>query len=693
MKFHLNRFLRRVRIHGGEFDTSARAMYRVSAKGSLITYEKAFTAQAEPRIVRGSTIERKQMSTKTTFKRISLVTVAALGFGLMSVVPSQAAGMLADSLLNAADGTTTVASTTTVNSAATAKLVWSGIATGGTDTATVSGVITSVPPTSGAYAVSVGKTSSITVNVNAVDTVTAGVIVANGNAGRVTKYVTASFTPDVAGTYVIALKSAGGVVNSSVTWTITVAAIPAATAAASTVAFYSKAVNGSGGAPGTTPAIMGDYEYLRYTVGQTLDVALGTLTDAAPATGIYSEPMTPTLAGTVVGSGLVHFSNKTVVAGNSAVSVPLTVSISGRGYVGLGYSSTTTYGTTITETDAIGYTPFGDPGDYGRIKYFWVKSDGTTGPATITVSAGGVVLGTVDMVFTGTVASLNLGTGSSSKLSKNYIGSTDTATVTIVAKDAAGNALASSGITAVTSSDATGTIASATINGDVVTVTGGVVSGKVTWTVVDAGKRAITFVTNTTKKTGTFVTSFDAASYNPGEKVTWKVVGTDSNGSPIADGARVAFGSVEANLAVATLGVGALPTTSLSFVDGVATGYFYAPFASGTLNLSTTIGAANSTYATATSAALAAKTVTSFAIANSATDAATAASEAAEAAAQDATDAALDATTAAEAAGALAQEAVDLVTELSAEVTKLIAGVRASITYLTKLVMKLAAKK
>jgi hypothetical protein len=53
----------------------------------------------------------------------------------------------------------------------------------------------------------------------------------------------------------------------------------------------------------------------------------------------------------------------------------------------------------------------------------------------------------------------------------------------------------------------------------------------------------------------------------------------------------------------------------------------------------------------------------------------------------------LDATTAAESAGALAQEAVDLVTELSAEVTKLIAGVRASITYLTKLVMKLAAKK
>ena len=72
--------------------------------------------------------------------------------------------------------------------------------------------------------------------------------------------------------------------------------------------------------------------------------------------------------------------------------------------------------------------------------------------------------------------------------------------------------------------------------------------------------------------------------------------------------------------------------------------------------------------------------------------AAAAAAEAAEAAAQDATDAALDATTAAEAAGALAQEAVDAVAELSAEVTKLMSALKAQITYLTKLVMKLAAK-
>ena len=82
VRFHLPSFLRRVRIHGGEFDSSARAMNRVKQVRLL---------QADPRIVRGSTIERKQMSTKTTFKRIALVAVAALGFGVLSVVTSQAA--------------------------------------------------------------------------------------------------------------------------------------------------------------------------------------------------------------------------------------------------------------------------------------------------------------------------------------------------------------------------------------------------------------------------------------------------------------------------------------------------------------------------------------------------------------------------------------------------------------------------
>ena len=92
MKLPLIKFPRRVRIHGGEFDGSARAIHRSGEKYPLMTYEKALISQAELRIVRGSTNERKQMSTKTLRKRIALVTVAALGFGLLSsVAPASAA--------------------------------------------------------------------------------------------------------------------------------------------------------------------------------------------------------------------------------------------------------------------------------------------------------------------------------------------------------------------------------------------------------------------------------------------------------------------------------------------------------------------------------------------------------------------------------------------------------------------------
>ena len=80
MTFHLPSFLRRVRIHGGEFDSSARAMNRE---------EQVRLFQADLRIVRGSTIERKQMS--TTIKRVALIAVAALGLSLVSVAPSNAA--------------------------------------------------------------------------------------------------------------------------------------------------------------------------------------------------------------------------------------------------------------------------------------------------------------------------------------------------------------------------------------------------------------------------------------------------------------------------------------------------------------------------------------------------------------------------------------------------------------------------
>jgi len=60
---------------------------------TLISDEKAFLSQADSKKAFGSTsFERKQMSTKTTLKRIALVAVSALGFGLLSsIAPANAA--------------------------------------------------------------------------------------------------------------------------------------------------------------------------------------------------------------------------------------------------------------------------------------------------------------------------------------------------------------------------------------------------------------------------------------------------------------------------------------------------------------------------------------------------------------------------------------------------------------------------
>ena len=67
-----------------------------------MTYVSALIAQADLRKLRGSTIERKQMSTKAIYKRIALVAVASLGFGVLTSI----------SPANASKGTLTLSGTT-----------------------------------------------------------------------------------------------------------------------------------------------------------------------------------------------------------------------------------------------------------------------------------------------------------------------------------------------------------------------------------------------------------------------------------------------------------------------------------------------------------------------------------------------------------------------------------------------------
>jgi hypothetical protein len=77
------KFPRRVRIHGGECGAVARALHHEVKGFSLY--------QADLGKAPGSTNERKQMSTKTTLKRIALVAVSALTGGLLAIVSAPVA--------------------------------------------------------------------------------------------------------------------------------------------------------------------------------------------------------------------------------------------------------------------------------------------------------------------------------------------------------------------------------------------------------------------------------------------------------------------------------------------------------------------------------------------------------------------------------------------------------------------------
>ena len=577
------------------------------------------------------------MSTKTTFKRIALVTVAALGLGVMSVAPSNAAAEL-DSLAVSLASTT---QKTTETLTATSVVVTASLAgKKGVDTLTVTASIVSGP----AYIAPVlvfkesttaevaGTSPAMTVNPRETATVTQA-------TAKWNLYLNA---PSVAGTYVVKLTPTGGVNAVSTTVSIVVAA--------KTLGWNTAFI-----ATGTTTA--------------TADPA-STLSYAADAATAVKASLT-----VAQGYGAVKGTDTSTAADSKDVVVTidkgLISSSAGSYFVGAAKTVTVAAATAATST-------------------FYVYANGDVGTATITITVGGVALTSKTVKFVGAATAL-VATASSGNKGWTGVGAGKETIHLVSATDAAaGAATRPSGLTVASSDTAVATVA--ITNNETVTVTG-VKAGTATITVTDpatTGKAtAATYVvTVKANKPATAPTiTFDKSSYSVGEVITMTV------NADMADSATATLftAALVTSAPVTTVaGATALPGTGVhAIVSGKATYKFYAPAVSGSFTVTGTGGADIDLTTLVTAPAVS----TTVDIVNPGVDAATTAAEAAEAAAQDATDAALDATTAAEAAGALAQEAVDLVTELSAEVTKLIAGVRASITYLTKLVMKLAAKK
>jgi hypothetical protein len=683
------------------------------------------------------------MSTKTTFKRIALVTVAALGFGVLATAPSN--GAAAGTAMVGVTHTLSAATTTVVaGTAAKVTLTTAGYFTKD-DTVTSDVALTNFS----AGVTAAGVAEALVPAFTAIDTITAGT---NGNGtvsaggqhqtasslslhvglgGPASKLISTNtqlaVTLNVPGTYTYTIsnvtKASGTVANggaTSLTWTVVVTApalvsskvfITTATAAGAVATADSTTLTASSTAAATAVARIDVSQYMDALTAPTLLTAGYTKAVVVAVTGAGSLSSD---GGTTRGTGV------TEVAG------------------------------TITAGVAAGVTAYSD---------YFLHSDGRSGTASITVSVDGVLVATKTFKFIGALASYSV------VASKKNIGVAETGTLTVTGKDANTNDATLGTVTAVSSDVAIATVA---VVGGVVTVTG-VKAGTATITLSNAATAATVTKTETVTilpvTAPTIAWKLDKDAYDSGEKMTLTITAAG-----IADGARAVFGTAPSTNFTLS---GAAPTWTATptFAAGVATVTMYAPATPGKFVISATIGQAidtevalklaadtkdaatvpvptTATYA-ATKVELSA-TVTNPALtaaqeatdaANEATDAgnnakdaadqaieaadaatiaaqdaaaaaeaagemAVEAAEAAGAIAQDAldaanaaTDAALSAAEAADAATAAATEAKEsadaataAVAELSTKVAALMAALNAKVTTLSNLVAKIAKK-
>jgi protocatechuate 3,4-dioxygenase beta subunit len=608
------------------------------------------------------------MSTKTTFKRIALVAVAALGLGVLSVAPSSATVVTNTLTIDAATDTAKVGET------ATAVLSQSFLTGATFDSVTVTAALTSQP--TGASATpylnladsSTGDGSLVVISAASnFATATGRIGSASASKGVNGTWTLGLYNPTLAGTYVVtvyttpsnagaAAAQATGVAQNVLTWTVTVSNQDKASAGSSTATLRE-------GSPSSTSPFGGTLEGTDSSV-----VVAKSSTGATAGATLY-----------------VRLKNATSTADETITAV-----VTGQGYICSSNARCTNTALTLKSADP---TPV------------YIFSNGTAGTATVTASTPSVSLGSHVVTFYGAAASLAVSTATAPKKVVYTKAGTSTAVATIKVLDANGAAVKNLAATdfTVTSSDAlqiaSGSVAaySSTAGGYVLTgiTSTGATSGKSTTLTVSIADPADT--TGVKKLSTTHavtmggaaskeVISFDKASYTPGEQMIITVKATDASGNPVYDGASAPTLSSNKTLqglaALTAYYAGEATSKSLDVDNAVLNSYtVYAPATAGEFKVTATGTDALGTLLSATASVSDAAIDAAADAANEATDAANAA-----------TDAALAAADAADAATAAAQDASDAVAALSATVAKLVASLKAQITSLTNLVIKIQKK-
>jgi hypothetical protein len=528
-----------IRILRGERDASARATHLEAATRKFLV----------------TTNERKQMSTTTNFKRIALVAVAALGMGLLSSAPSQAAfsGAAGSQLtITVANGTgslsksdTTTAGTVTVTglalanndsySVVTTKKSWPAESTG---TNTPDLLLTFIDTATSTEAVIVSKTSNSVALNTTKDSATAVAAATKTGAGANT-YVASKW-------YAFQESATGTRVAGTYVYTIIVTPM------------------GGGTAAGTP---------------QTADI---TITIAEPA----SDSLVASQAYSTLFIGDANND-----AADEALSVVATASNTAVGYLNLTLKNASNVANareSVTITTTLGLV--GNADIKGRSvvlkntsspQSYEIYADGSVGVATITVSTPSVTFPTKSITFfakaaktiTASVATPLLAVGDNA------------AAVTGVAVDANGNAwtgaarlIASSAADALVAGSVTGSACtySPTLARHECTVSA-IATGTAKFKIIDAATVALaTATSNEVTVTVTAATAasvkieFDKATYAPNERARIYVTPLDSTGKAMQSSTITSLftaGGISVNGAVSYTG----STTTADSLTATAT--------------------------------------------------------------------------------------------------------------------------
>jgi trimeric autotransporter adhesin len=621
------------------------------------------------------------MSTKTTFKRIALVAVAALGLGVISVAPSSAQpGTITVTATNGTAGAVGAAS----DSVTGAQISLSGLLDAGyTDSVTVQFVQKSAYPATAAVtpvlafldsttpslnsSTQVYRASSLKTTYGLTDSITAtGSYVVTGTSSAGT-YVGAKFA--------LFLDSAASTTRPAGTYAYTVIVKSYNSGSASTpVQTVTTDVNivvSAAASVSTTPAAATSFSRLGASAAPSADGVDDVLTAVATI-------------GTVAGYLTVGVRNATGT--NATVAQDsVTATITGAGLL--------CQSTTCGKSFVLAAT-----GDQS----FTIKADGTAGVGTITTKTNSVTFSAKTVTFYAKAAKTITAAVNNPVLAVGANGSAISAT----AVDANGTPwtgamyiVASAAADALVGGSATTPVAcSAYDTTDLVhycPVTT-IAAGTAKFKLIDASTVALATATSnevtvtvSAEKAASVKLAFDKASYAPFEKATITVTPVDAAGKAIAAQTLVALfatGGITSTYAFSagsdTLTASLISTSALT---GAKSYTVYMPAASGDVKITATGG-------TALSAAGQVAVSATATIVNASVDAATDAANEATDAANAATDAALAAADAADAATAAAQDASDAVAALSASVSKLISSLRAQITSLTNLVIKIQKK-